>query len=571
MKFLQCSIAAMASAFSLVSCVDNAYDLSDIDTTVRVDVNSLVIPINLDEIQLKSIFDIDTDDPDAKVKLIDGQYVVLVDGTFDSQDNINIGAFIISVPELEGDHIDIAVPGGAAVTSGEFPFRTKDSKFEYHSNDIPSSILSLKDIKGEISLDIIIKISGVQATGVTLKDMRIKLPKGFMVRETPQGKYDPATGIFSLNECKTTGLTHAIKLVADGIDYEQSGAVYDYGSHSLELDDVVSTSGLISVSASDVTGTISNLALDVDYIFTDMDVTAISGELQYDIEGINATDVVLNDLPDVLSQPGTNIKLVNPQLYINLKNPLYPEQRMLDVAAGITIRSYYDGVEIQEIAPDGGMIESGDDVNGEYNFCLAPAEVSNDAYPNAKFVRFTKLSDILWSEDALGMPQSLTVELSSPYVSGDVTDLRLGQDLGMVCGKYTFHAPIALKDGSTIVYTDVMDGWSNEDLDNMTITTLDITATITSQLPIRLDFKAYPIDVDGNQINNVKIEGAKIAATGQPQDVKIHITGAITHLDGIRFTADAVANSSEEVLREDMTIKVEKVRPCVSGYYEKEL
>ena len=53
----------------------NAYDLSDIDTTVRVDVNSLVIPINLDEIQLKSIFDIDTEDPDAKVKLIDGQYV----------------------------------------------------------------------------------------------------------------------------------------------------------------------------------------------------------------------------------------------------------------------------------------------------------------------------------------------------------------------------------------------------------------------------------------------------------------------------------------------------------------
>ena len=211
-----------------MSCVDNAYDLSDIDTTVRVDVNSLVIPINLDEIQLKSIFDIDTEDPDAKVKLIDGQYVVLVDGTFDSQDNIHIGAFIISVPELEGDHIDIAVPGGAAVTSGEFPFRTKDSKFEYHSNDIPSSILSLKDIKGEISLDIIIKISGVQATGVTLKDMRIKLPKGFMVRETPQGKYDPATGIFSLNECKTTGLTHAIKLVADGIDYEQSGAVYDH-------------------------------------------------------------------------------------------------------------------------------------------------------------------------------------------------------------------------------------------------------------------------------------------------------------------------------------------------------
>ena len=109
------------------------------------------------------------------------------------------------------------------------------------------------------------------------------------------------------------------------LDYGQSGAVYDYGSHSLELDDVVpALPVLISVSASDVTGTISNLALDVDYIFTDMDVTAISGELQYDIEGINATDVVLNDLPDVLSQPGTNIKLVNPQLLYKPEEPSVP-------------------------------------------------------------------------------------------------------------------------------------------------------------------------------------------------------------------------------------------------------
>ena len=47
---------------------------------------------------------------------------VLVDGTFDSQDNINIGAFIISVPELEGDHIDIAVPGGGGSDFGRVSF-----------------------------------------------------------------------------------------------------------------------------------------------------------------------------------------------------------------------------------------------------------------------------------------------------------------------------------------------------------------------------------------------------------------------------------------------------------------
>ncbi len=39
---------AAVAAMPLVGCIDDNYDLSDIDTTVRVQVNDLEVPVNLD-------------------------------------------------------------------------------------------------------------------------------------------------------------------------------------------------------------------------------------------------------------------------------------------------------------------------------------------------------------------------------------------------------------------------------------------------------------------------------------------------------------------------------------------
>ena len=89
-----------ASALILLSpltgCIDNNYDLSDIDTTVKVSVNSLTLPVNIDEIFLSSI--IDTEEGD-KIQIIDNQYAILEDGTFGS-DPINIEQFSIAAPEI---------------------------------------------------------------------------------------------------------------------------------------------------------------------------------------------------------------------------------------------------------------------------------------------------------------------------------------------------------------------------------------------------------------------------------------------------------------------------------------
>ncbi|MDE6703422.1 MAG: hypothetical protein K2K00_07085, partial [Muribaculaceae bacterium] len=125
---------------------------------------------------------------------------------------------------------------------------------------------------------------------------------------------------------------------------------------------------------------------------------------------------------------------------------------------------------------------------------------------------------------------------------------------------------------SKIVYSDVADGFISEDLDHLTITDLHVRASIACEIPLALDAMAYPIDKDGNDIDGVKIEGAKLTAGSEPQTVDIHITGEIKGgLDGIRYEVTATAGSDETPLKPDMKIIVTNLRPSVSGYYEKEL
>lgn len=48
-------LVAAAGAMPLTGCIDKDYDLSDIDTNVRVEVDDLVVPVNLDAITLSNI------------------------------------------------------------------------------------------------------------------------------------------------------------------------------------------------------------------------------------------------------------------------------------------------------------------------------------------------------------------------------------------------------------------------------------------------------------------------------------------------------------------------------------
>ncbi|MDE7396415.1 MAG: hypothetical protein K2M98_01670, partial [Muribaculum sp.] len=68
-----------------------------------------------------------------------------------------------------------------------------------------------------------------------------------------------------------------------------------------------------------------------------------------------------------------------------------------------------------------------------------------------------------------------------------------------------------------------------------------------------------------------EIEGATLNANADGQEVKVHMTGEITGLDGITFTAVTSSPAEAAPLRPDQTIDLKNIRVTVSGYYSKEL
>ena len=178
---------------------------------------------------------------------------------------------------------------------------------------------------------------------------------------------------------------------------------------------------------------------------------------------------------------------------------------------------------------------------------------------------FSSLGNILSGN---GLPSSIDISLVNPCIpEQEVENVEIGVDMGKVKGRYVFFSPLALADESIIVYSDVLDGWNSEDLDALTVSELEIKTDITSDLPINLNLVGYPIDKYGDVINNVKVEGAVIPANAKGHVVRIFITGAVKHLDGIRFEATATSDGSGTSLKPSQRISLRNLKVKVSGNY----
>ena len=80
LKKLQVYTIALLVSLSLLACVDNAYDLSDIDSTVGGKVNNLIVPLKLDAITLQNMLNLEDD---SQNKIINDEYAFLAEGSFE--------------------------------------------------------------------------------------------------------------------------------------------------------------------------------------------------------------------------------------------------------------------------------------------------------------------------------------------------------------------------------------------------------------------------------------------------------------------------------------------------------
>lgn len=587
MKLQHYWLAGLSSVvlIAATSCVDNDYDLSDIDTTARLQVKELVVPMNIEEAILDQVLDLDDDSEVKKIELEDGSFIYAVkkDGSFNS-DPIHISEFTASKPNITPivstlDLVDLRtaaeyVPGGI---TAYYDIKTDPTEIKSEASDIDKSIYTVKKLDVNTKIKTTLKVEGLSADvldKMKIDDLKVKYPAG-MSATTDNGNYDPKTGYLTFSKPLAPNSQGEIKvkMTITSLDASSPNIQFDGKAHTFKFEDKITVEqGRVNIYAD--TSLPDQVTFTVTPEMEAIKVEKFTGSIVYDVGDIDIDPIDISNLPDLINQEGTSISIADPQLYLTLSNPLeeyIADGDVMNLGAGISLKSEREGAS-KVFALDESRFSTAQDNTG-YTYVLAPKSPQKpiEGYINPQWVKFSSLSNVL-DLDGKGIPTKIYVDIADPRIDEtNIESLKLGVDLPAVVGNYTFYAPLQLNDGSVIKYVDTIDDWSDEDLDKMTITKLNVDFVGSTEVPFELKLKVLPINKTGKPISGVTSNTVTIPAKSKGTPVNVTIEGEIKELDGIQIEANIVNKGSDTTLAPSMKLIIKDFKAKVSGYYEDEL
>ena len=558
------------ASLALYSCIDDDYDLSDIDTTVRLKVSDLVIPVNLESITLDCALDLDES---SHIKKNGDEYAIVEQGDFSSAP-IHVNTFTADGGEYKSQmSIDLikdqtsgaasrkrARTGAVRLAHADIPNNSTDVKASTENAD--PSVVSITRIGTEMNIRMALRFDGLTSyiKKIDIEDLEIQFLKGLDL-ECSLGGYNPETGIVTIGDAQTNDNHElAVQLHVKGFDAEKAGITLQDGTFSID-DRAYVTKGRLAVYSDQIT--ISqpvDLPTSVGYTLTAVvgqcSVTTFSGKLRYDITGIDIAPIDLGEIPDMLTQEGTNIILENPQIYFSVNNPLRQSGYPLNVQAGISMT----GNNTYSTSSDAIVLDK-----AQNTFVLAPQAPQRNytGYEDARHVAFADLGKVV-SGGAL--PQQIGIDIVSPMIpTQQVNNFRLGTTLPAVQGNWLFYTPLSLTESSIIKYTKTWDDWQSEDLDGLTVQASEVSALFSSDVPLALDITFTLLGREG-----VLTGSATLPASAQDVQLTIPLSGPdVSKIYGL--TIDARLKGGGATLSPTQRITVRNLKAKVSGYYDKEL
>lgn len=582
----------MVGGLFISGCTNADYDLSDIETTVRFNVDGLVVPMNIDNVTLKSVLDLKET---SKVKEINGEYAIVDNGTFKS-DLIKVQDFSTCVPSINPIEATLNLQQFLGVKSTKptsmplayYALPDETTEFTISTDRVPEEIKDITDVKVDATASCRMQVNGLSdfLRQIRLENMKLQIMKGFNLSKIEVNgepyavtSYDPATGILDLSarQITTQQGVATISLTITGINAAQAGLRLSSPNLSI-YSECHAIDGIVSVyeedfkSISEITSLPSSITYRCDFNVSQIDVKSFSGRIAYRFSGFNIDSVRLNDIPDLLNQPETDIRITNPQIYIQCNNPLIQQGYPLKATMGFTLTANRPNEEPKDYSLDKGQLIVAD--KADNSFVISPIDPQEKAYPGregATHVGFSELSNIFGGN---GLPKTINVAAIDPQLPEQaVTDFRLGNSFNPVTGNYLFYAPLNLKTGTFISYADSIDGWNDEDVDGITIEKLSLDMNVTTDVSLDMNLTVYPIVIkNGKSVINYDISGkTHIPASASSCPVSASLDGTITHLDGIYIVATLSSKQDGKTLAPDMHINISDMKATVTGYYEKEL
>lgn len=568
-QFFYLSAAAGILAVSLASCIDDNYDLSDIDTTSEFKLVDLTLPLNVSQVRLDEIIK-----PDAgsalKTVTIGGKemYAVVQSGTFESQ-SLRISDIHASVPRISAAYVDFELVG----VSGTFNFELKDvapQSLNYTADNVDDYIVGLDAMYMEEEpsvLKMAVSPEGGAAAGLTyeLSDLRIKMPLGLQVANLAGGyEYNPETGMLKIDRLECPGGKGSISLNVTGM--KMSDDTSFVGNKLVYKSSILFESAKLTVRSNGNITVPEHMRFAIDSSLSALHITSFSGTVRYDLtgEGLDIPPVSLTDIPDFLSQDNTHLRLANPQLYVGADdNPV--AEYDLNFSTGLRLTKVY-GENRTGYEPERRIETSTQKYgDGPYNFVLSPvspATVPDGYAENLEHIPFCGMSDVL---DGPGLPDHIDIELLNPVIPEHHVDHFRLKEYNALKGKYEFLAPLAFKtEGTVIEYSDTFDDWGSEDLDKLTLKAITLDADALSTLPLDAELHITPLA--GQPIDDLQVSKVTLAASPDVQHVTLEVKGTIRQLKGIKISA-TVRPGSEDVIAPDQTITLTNLRARVTGSY----
>lgn len=557
-------LTSLVIALSLTGCVDDKYDLKDIDTTSRVTVNNLTVPVNLESIKLDNVIDMDDNENIKTLTDANGNkyYALQEDGDFSTSsfhiDAISVPAVPIAPLEY---HVGLNLNTRSAFSgSVSMPSDLPMSEYHFNMNNIDPALISLKNIKAQNPITLEVKLSVNRefvsnGNQVTFKNVNFRLPWGLI---SDAKGYDKATGHLVIDELPVNNDgTAKFTFKATGLELGSRGQIKN---HKLDISDQIGLTAAeiaFELNSMNVPGQID---INLDFDISSFIVNRFSGEIDYHMDNIDIDPISLSDLPDFLNSPDTKISIANPTIDVDVNNPVG--------GYGIEGRGY---IKLTSDFNNGNTTTAQSDM---FTIGTNGADLSFGPGATAgSHVEFNNLSNILLNGNVGGLPEKIYVNLVELQFVGEATDFPLGNDIESAKGKYTFDAPLGFGDGSIVVYEDTESGWSSDDLDKVYIEHLKLNAKCSTNLPVGISLRVIPVDKNGDQIP-VKEDSSKfdVEPNSNNKEVSLTIEGAngpITNFDGVTFRAVITQNNGNtEAIGPDQYIELNDLRIAVDGYYE---
>lgn len=281
----------------------------------------------------------------------------------------------------------------------------------------------------------------------------------------------------------------------------------------------------------------SNLSLSNEGI----SINKAIGKFDPEIDLSDLGDVEVSNTPDFLDNEDVKIDFANPQIIVNIANNMNVAA-ILNGTLTATKGNTSKEIKINEIE-----INPADE--GETKICICK---NNDESIKTKYAGYTikevkNLSD-LFVNDAIPDRIKFGAEVKVDNNRGYST-IELGKEYE-IKPSYEIFIPIAFGEKAIISYSDTIDNLQ-DDLDGIELTKdayLELTANVENKLPMHLNAKVIPLDINGENISkNVSIDikenmpGTKDEKKAAEGNLKITIKGDIKQLDKLVFTIDGRA------------------------------